>query len=72
MHTWREPRPSFGDVPTLGRKLERGCTGKTQYRSKALADRAAHQIGNLCREPFLSYQCPLCGLHHIAHDRRPR
>jgi len=47
--------------------VQRGCTGKQVYLSKAHAKHVARGMSARHREPFHLYRCPACGYHHVAH-----
>lgn len=47
--------------------VQRGCTGKQAYLSKAHAKQVARSMSARHHEPFHLYRCPACGYHHVGH-----
>jgi len=49
--------------------VERACTRKRVYTTKAQAKQAKQAMAAKAQRPFTIYQCPHCGWWHLATRR---
>ena len=64
-----DPQPPKGGYLNLTKKKAMQCE-KVTYETRAMANGACHGMGKRNKNVY-SYQCPTCGLWHIAtHAKR--